>query len=58
VTDALLAAAEAKAAALACTIVQIRIEHGPKLVERIRQAGYRSTAVLMTKDITALPKPN
>ncbi len=58
VTDALLAAAEAKAAALACTVVQIRIEHGPKLVARIRQAGYRPAAGLMAKDITALPKPN
>jgi hypothetical protein len=58
VTDALLAAAEAKAAALACAVLQIRIEHGPDLVKRIRQAGYRPAAELMTKDIPALPKPN
>lgn len=57
-TDALLAAAEAKAAALACTAVQIRIEDGQELARRIGRAGYRQTAALMTKSIAALPPVN
>ncbi len=52
-TLALLAAAEAKAAALACTVVQIRIEQGPDLVQRIRQAGYRPAGEMMAKQVAA-----
>lgn len=49
--DALLAAAEAKAVALACTMVQIRIERGQNLASRIRRSGYRSAGELMTKQV-------
>ena len=51
--DALIAAAEARAATLACTAVQIRIERGSELVSRIWQAGYRPIGELMTKEISA-----
>ena len=56
--DALIAAAEAKAAALACPTVQVRIERASDLVNRIRQAGYRPVGELMAKEIPATTKIN
>lgn len=56
--DALIAAAEAKAAALACPTIQVRIEQPSELASRIRQAGYRPVGELMTKEISSTPKIN
>jgi hypothetical protein len=56
--DTLIAAAEAKAAALACPTVQVRIDRASELVGRIRQAGYRPVGELMTKEISTAIKIN
>ena len=58
-TDALLGAAEAKAAALACTTVQIHATRGLEpLVEQIRRAGYAPAGQLMTKGVSKLNSAN
>ncbi len=56
--DALIAAAEAKAVALACPTVQVRIERGSESGNRIRQAGYRPLGELMIKEISGPTKIN
>jgi len=57
-TNALLAAAEMKAVALACEAVEINVEHGLNIDQHLKRAGYRSTAELMTKRIAAPPRVN
>jgi hypothetical protein len=56
--DALIAATEAKAVALACPTVQVRIERASELISRVRQAGYRPVGEIMTKEIPATTKIN
>lgn len=56
--DALLTAAEAKAIALGCVAVQIRLEHKPDVRGRVRRAGYRTAAELMTKAVPVPPARN
>jgi len=56
--DALIAEAEARAAALACLTVQVCIDRDSDLASRIRKAGYRPVRALMTKEIPATTKIN
>jgi hypothetical protein len=56
--DALIAAAEARAIALSCPTIQVRVERPSELVSRIREAGYQPAGVLMTKEMSATTKIN
>ena len=56
--NALIAAAEARAAALSCLTVQVCTDRDSDMASRIRKAGYRPVRALMTKEIPAMTKIN